>query len=744
MTSPTIGTTTHVRPIRRASSSIRTRLVLLVGAFAFVVLGGLAWLGMAEVSDFVVAKSDERLADAARRSALLVERIVEERRREAMLLAGSPIMVDAARAGNARSRALGLVGQPLARLEERFRDTRSLDADPRVRIFVQAMLQPLGVAEVIVTDEYGHNVVTSELTTDFVQSDEAWWQRAMRAGFWGPEADFDESVRQVVAAVGIAIREPASTQALGALKISFGMAATDKVLAEASAGSGIVVDLIDARGDVVATSAATARMETIPGFAALERAEDVRIVRYDDGAVVQRARMLRANAGRWRVVARQPESAVLAEVRQAQWVIGVAAGVLFVLLFVGLSLISSFIARRISRPAAELAAVSEAVAAGDLSQDFAPSDSDDEIGRLSRATFAMLTELRRLASALGGSSRETSAMANEISVGAEHMASGAQQMATTANDLSQQATEMASSIQDMAGDAGQLVAIAAELDAGAHDGVQRNARLRAMAIENRARLDDSAKALERLAGEVRENAEATASLAVASEEIRTFVTLVQKMARQSKLLALNAAMEAARAGNQGEGFAVVASEVRRLAASSSEAAERTEALVKDVLERMEVSRAASARAAETVQGALEATQQGFSTFGQIEQALVTADGWTTEIERAAAASNNLVNEITKRLDQLSRGTDAFASAMQEVAATSQEQSASTEQIAAAAEKLSTAADHLAKLTAMFQLGAFADAALIPEPAPTPAAPAPAPVRAPESKMTAEERDLIMT
>jgi methyl-accepting chemotaxis protein len=734
------------RSLRRSSASIRTRLVLVVGAAAFVVLGALAWMGATAVSRFVTAKADARLTDAARRSVLLVERLVEERRREATLLATSPLLVDAARAGSARARALGIVGLPSPVLEERFDDQRSLDVDPRARVFIQSLLAPVGIAEVIVTDEYGYNAVTSELTSDFVQSDEVWWQRAIRAGAWGPEADYDESTRQVVSSMSAAIHDAGSMRALGALKLSFGMASTDRLLAQASTGTGIVVDLIDGRGDVVATSGSAARMETLPGYAALERAGESPIVRYGDGVETQRAAAQRTNGGRWRAVAHQPEAAVLAEVRQAQWAIVVTALVLFFVLFVGLVGISTFIAKRISRPAAELAAVAEAVAAGDLSQDFAASDANDEIGRLSRATLAMLTELRRLASALAGSSRETSAMASEISIGAEHMASGAQQMATTANDLSQQATEMATSIQDMAGDAGQLVAIAAELDAGAHDGVHRNSRLRALAIENRARLDDSAKALERLAGEVRENADATASLATASEEIRSFVTLVQKMARQSKLLALNAAMEAARAGDQGEGFAVVASEVRRLAANSSEAAERTEALVKDVLQRMEISRSASTRAAETVQGALEATQQGFASFGQIEQALVTADGWTTEIERAAAASNNLVNEITKRLDRLARGTDAFASAMQEVAATSQEQSASTQQIAAAAEKLSAAADYLAKLTAMFQLGdhamrhspsAASGSAAVPAPTPAPSP------RTPESQMTAEEKDLVM-
>jgi methyl-accepting chemotaxis protein len=691
------------RSLRRSSASIRTRLVLLVGAAAFLVLAGLAWIGAAAVSRFVAEKADARLTDAARRSVLLVERLVEERRREATLLASSPIIVDAARAGSARARALGIVGLPAPLLEERFDDQRSLDVDPRVRVFVQAMLAPIGIAEVIITDEHGFNAVTSELTSDFVQSDEVWWQRAMRSGAWGPEADYDESTRQVVSSMSAAIHDPGSTRVLGALKISFGMSATDRLLAQASTGTGIVVDLIDGRGDVVATSGSAARMETLPGYASLERAGETAIVRYDDAVETQRAVTIRTNGGRWRAVAHQPESMVLGEVRQAQWGIGVTALVLFFVLFVGLVGISTFIARRISRPAAELAAVAEAVASGDLSQDFAASDANDEIGRLSRATMAMLTELRRLATALGGASHQTSAMANEISIGAEHMASGAQQMATTANDLSEQATEMATSIQDMAGDAGQLVAIAAELDAGAHDGVHRNSRLRALAIDNRARLDDSAKALERLAGEVRENAEATASLATASEEIRSFVTLVQKMARQSKLLALNAAMEAARAGEQGQGFAVVASEVRRLAASSAEAAERTEALVRGVLAHVAESRAASARAASTVDAVRSATQLGLDSFRQVEEAARDAEHWTASIERAASRSSEHVAQMSGRLEALSEGTALFTTAMEEVAAASQEQSASTEEIAAAGHELLRAAERLSRLTAGFRV-----------------------------------------
>jgi methyl-accepting chemotaxis protein len=198
--------------------------------------------------------------------------------------------------------------------------------------------------------------------------------------------------------------------------------------------------------------------------------------------------------------------------------------------------------------------------------------------------------------------------------------------------------------------------------------------------------------LEILAKDVGASAAAIESLATASIEVRTFVTLVQKLARQSKLLALNAAMEAARAGEHGQGFAVVASEVRRLAAMSSEAAQRTQQVMGGVLRGIDESRASSERSVTTVRQVLDATEHGVRSFVAVEEAVQSNEEWTTAIERAATSANGLVAEITKRLTQLSSGTESFAAAMEQVAASSEEQSASTQEIAAAAGALSSAAE----------------------------------------------------
>src|SRR5436309_4468515 len=152
--------------------------------------------------------------------------------------------------------------------------------------------------------------------------------------------------------------------------------------------------------------------------------------------------------------------------------------------------------------------------------------------------------------------------------------------------------------------------ISGNLREASQEGLRRDKALRQLARENRVRLERTATSLQSLASDALESAEGIDALSAAADEIRAFLVLVQKISRQSKLLALNAAMEAARAGEHGHGFAVVASEVRRLAAMSSEAAQRTEQVMGGVLRGIDESRASSERSVATVRQVIEATEHG--------------------------------------------------------------------------------------------------------------------------------------
>jgi methyl-accepting chemotaxis protein len=351
-----------------------------------------------------------------------------------------------------------------------------------------------------------------------------------------------------------------------------------------------------------------------------------------------------------------------------------------------------------------LADVAESIAGGDLTQVPAAASEGGQLGRLGRAMVEMTDTLRRLASLIRENASTTATRATEITASSEHMAQAASGIAETASTLSLEAATMADTIRLLTQDAGRLSTLAGNVSAGAADGVARNQRLKALATENAEILDESAHRLDDLARDVQEGARATEALSTASDEIRSFVALVQKIARQSKLLALNAAMEAARAGEHGEGFTVVANEVRRLAQSTSEAAERTDALMKELIAQMETANASGARSRAAVEAVRGATARGRQAFTQVERAVGEGDQWVSAMATSANAGQELAGEITAKLDSLTQGTQAFANSMQDVAAASEEQSASTEEIAAAANALVAAADRVSGTAATFRTG----------------------------------------
>ena len=684
-------------PIRaRQARSLHRRFINAAGLGGALAVLLLAAGANALIGRDVAQQGDIRVADAASRGLIVVAQALDDRTRQAKVLAMTPELVAAAREGGARARALGIVGGDIAALERRFAQERSLNVAPATRQFLRDLLPQLEAAEILLTDANGYNAVTTQLSSDFVQSDESWWQSAWSDGVSPADAAYDSSARQVTVSLATVVRDGSAKA--GALKLGFSIAPLVQSLS--IAGAGARIDVLDSTDRVLLSSEPPMvgrRMHGMPSGAG--GADSGQAVPVAMGGDTERAVAMRTNTGRWRIVAHLPLSEIAAPARTARFVVVGGAAALLLVLALLLAAMNQFLQQRISLPARELAEAAEAVAAGDFSVQLRRLSADDEIGRLSRAVGAMILELRRLAQAIAGSARETSAMSAEITAGSEEMAATAGEIANTASDLSGQSATMAESIASLAVSAGSLRALAAALNAGAHEGVTRNTDLRTLAIENRAGLDASADSLGGLAADVHASASAITALSDASEEIRSFVTLVRQLARQSKLLALNAAMEAARAGTQGAGFAVVASEVRRLATMSSDAAERTETIVKNVLKGIDTSRVSTSRAVATAEVVRAATAKASDSFSDIEQAVAEADAWTASIEQTAVTTSGLVLEMTQRLDTLASGTESFAAAMEQVAASSQEQSASTQEIAGAANTLGAAAERLSKLVA---------------------------------------------
>jgi methyl-accepting chemotaxis protein len=372
-------------------------------------------------------------------------------------------------------------------------------------------------------------------------------------------------------------------------------------------------------------------------------------------------------------------------------------------LIAGGALVLLFLRRQVTTPVAELARLSEAVGAGQAGVPFRPSTSRDEVGRLSRATAGMVSHLRQLSSSMRKSATDATRLAEEVVKASNTVATDARRTAGTADAASQAASARQQNLIELTSGAARMNESFVALREASDDTLLRERRLREAAAENRARLNENSRALDSLTADSLASADAIAGLAAAVEEIRNFLTLVQKISRQSKLLALNAAMEAARAGEQGEGFAVVAGEVRRLAASSTEAAQRTDALVKSMIENVERAQESTSRTVSAAQGVLELTVLGRRAFTNVEYTEAEAAEWRTKVEKTISDASALAQEMSEKLSMVTRETVGFVQTIRTIAVSSDEQSRAASNIAAGASDLSSAAGKISAALSAFKL-----------------------------------------
>jgi methyl-accepting chemotaxis protein len=317
--------------------------------------------------------------------------------------------------------------------------------------------------------------------------------------------------------------------------------------------------------------------------------------------------------------------------------------------------------------------------------------------------MSMLSQLRDVAGKMQSSADDNSELASQISLTSQTIAVSAREGAATSTVLSQDAHTRERTINELTAEASRLVEILTNLREAAADGLKRDQALRQLARDNRARLERTTNSLQELASDALESAEGIDALSAAADEIQAFLVLVQKISRQSKLLALNAALEAARAGEHGHGFAVVATEVRRLASSSAEAAQRTTSLVQEMLESVTHSRESTARTVATVEQVLESTRAGRQSLARVEEGTVEGEDLSGRIDAAVRESSDLITTMNERLASLSQGTAAFSRAMQHVAVSNEEQSKNIGEIAAAATALTDASGRISQLAKTFKL-----------------------------------------
>jgi methyl-accepting chemotaxis protein len=346
---------------------------------------------------------------------------------------------------------------------------------------------------------------------------------------------------------------------------------------------------------------------------------------------------------------------------------------LAVLLSIGLGF---FIARMISKPVRALADEAEKIAAGDLNVTV-HHESGDEIGQLAESFRKMAANLRDLIGKVAQSSEMVSSAATQLSAASTQIATGAEELAAQAGTVAAASEEMAATSTEIAKNCG----MAADESRSANGTALAGATV----------VDGSITAMLQIAERVKESAKAVESLGKRSDQIGTIIGTIEDIADQTNLLALNAAIEAARAGEHGRGFAVVADEVRALAERTTRATRETGEMIKTIqVETKGAVAAMEERVKEVESGCAEESKSG--------EALV-------EIQNRINAVTSQVSQMATAAEQQTSTTAEISSNIQQITQVVRDTARGAQESASSAEQLAALADELQQLVGQFRLTA---------------------------------------
>jgi len=358
--------------------------------------------------------------------------------------------------------------------------------------------------------------------------------------------------------------------------------------------------------------------------------------------------------------------------------------------------------RSFTRPLNQLMEATQRISKGDLSQSI-DIKSQDEFGKLatgfnqmSNSLRDILSEVNTAAMQLASSSDQLTASAHQTAQATDTIASSMQSMASGTDQQVRSVEESAKTVNEMAAGIQQIAASTSHVT-----DVAKEAKLKSE--EGEKSIDDAVNQMNSIHLTVNDLALVVKGLGERSREIGDILQVITSISGQTNLLALNAAIEAARAGEHGRGFAVVADEVRKLAEQSSQAAEEISELVKHI--QMEMSNAVTAMEDTTseVKVGIQVVQTAGVSFAQIKQFVEGVTNQITEVsiasEQVAAGTHQVVRSI-QLISEIAEGT---ATGTQEVSASSQQQLASMEEISASARSLSKMAEDLQVIVEKFKM-----------------------------------------
>jgi len=290
--------------------------------------------------------------------------------------------------------------------------------------------------------------------------------------------------------------------------------------------------------------------------------------------------------------------------------------------------------RSIVKPIDEVLGVAEQIAVGNLTHSIRPEGSD-EAARLQQAMAKMQEQLRDTLQQISGSATQLASAAEELNSVTEESARGLQQQNNEIEQAATAVTEMTSAVEEVARNAVSTSEASAEATRSATDG-------RDLVLE-------TVSAIERMSNDVQSTSVLVGNLAEQSRDIGKVLDVIRGLADQTNLLALNAAIEAARAGEAGRGFAVVADEVRALAHRTQQSTAEIERMVNSIQGGTEQAVSSMRNSTERAESTLNIARGAGSALDTITGAVAQINERNLVIASAAEEQAQVAREVDRNL-----------------------------------------------------------------------------------------------